>query len=199
MSALRLEIFDSSVAADGTPQPLVEASALEDAKIASFEQGYSAGWEDAAAAQQGDQSRIRADLARNLQSLAFTFQDARAHVLQAIRPLILEMASRLLPEVAREALAPTVLEALMPMADTLADAPLVLVLNPTVRDSVEGLVAQATGLPMVIEEEPSLGEGQVYIRFGTSETKVDLTQVTADITAAVRAYFNVTNKETPHG
>lgn len=199
MPALRLEVFDSRIAADGTAQPLVEASALEEAKIASFEQGYSAGWEDAAAAQQGDQSRIRSDLARNLQSLAFTFQDARGHVLQAIRPLILEMTNRLLPEVAHEALAPTVLAVLMPIAERLADAPLVLVLHPAARDSVEGLLAQATGLPIVIEEEPSLGEGQVYIRLGTSETKVDLTEATADITAAVRAYFSLTNQETAHG
>jgi flagellar biosynthesis/type III secretory pathway protein FliH len=199
MPALRLEIFDTAPAQDGTPQPLVEASALDEAKVASFEQGYSAGWEDAAAAQQDEQTRIRADLARSLQSLAFTFQDARNHVLQAIRPLILEMTNRLLPEVAREALAPTVLEALMPMADDLADAPLTLILNPAVRDRVETLVQQATGLPMVIEEEPSLGEGQVYIRFGSAETRVDLTQVTADISAAVRAFFSLTTEESSHG
>ncbi len=191
MPTLRLEVFDTVTAGDGAPQPLIEASALDEAKVASFEQGYSAGWEDAAAAQDGDQSRIRADLARNLQSLAFTFQDARTHVLQAIRPLILEMTGRLLPEVAREALAPAVLEALMPLADDLADAPLRLVLNPAVRQSVESLVAQATGLPLEIEEEPSLGEGQVYIRLGPAETKVDLTQVTDDITAAVRGFFNL--------
>ena len=76
-------------------------------------------------------------------------------------------------------------------ADDLADAPLTLVLNPAVRAQVEDLVAQATGLPMVIEEEPSLPEGQVYIRFGPTETKVDLTQVTADIAIAVRAFFNL--------
>ncbi|MES2333605.1 MAG: flagellar biosynthesis protein [Pseudomonadota bacterium] len=191
MPALRLEAFDTLATADGSIQPLVEATAVEEAKVASFEQGYSAGWDDAVAAQNGDQTRIRADLARNLQSLAFTFQDARSHVLQAIRPLILEMVNRLLPEVAREALAPTVLEALTPMADELADAPLTLVLNPAVRGQVEDLVAQATGLPMVIEEEPSLPEGQVYIRFGSIETKVDLSQVTADIAIAVRAFFNL--------
>jgi flagellar biosynthesis/type III secretory pathway protein FliH len=199
MAALRLEVFDTAISGDGSPQPLVEATAVEEAKINAFEQGYSAGWDDAAAAQQGDQTRIRADLARNLQSLAFTFQDARGHVLQALRPLIAEMTGRLLPEIAREALAPTVLEALMPMAETLADAPVILVLNPAARDSVEDLVTQATGLPLVIEEEPSLGEGQVYIRHGATETKVDLTQVTQDISAAVRAYFNVTSEETPHG
>ncbi|MFO1203307.1 MAG: flagellar biosynthesis protein [Tabrizicola sp.] len=191
MPALRLEIFDMAPAPDGSLQPLVEATAVEEAKVASFEQGYSAGWDDAVSAQQGDQSRIRADLARNLQSLSFTFQDARSHVLQAIRPLILEMINRLLPEVAREALAPTVLEAVMPIADDLAEAPLTLVLNPAVRSQVEDLLTQATGLPMVIDEEPTMPEGQVYIRFGSSETKVDLAQVTTDIAIAVRAFFNL--------
>ena len=191
MPAPRLEVFDTAPASDGTLQPLVEATAVAEAKIASFEQGYSAGWDDAVAAQQGDQTRIRADLARNLQSLSFTFQDARSHVLQAIRPLILEMVNRLLPEVARETLAPTVLDAVMPLADTLADAPLTLVLNPAVRGQVEDLLAQATGLPMVIDEEPTMPEGQVYIRFGTTETKVDLAQVTTDIAIAVRAFFNL--------
>ena len=191
MPALRLEVFDTASASDGTLQPLVEATAVAEAKIASFEQGYSAGWDDAVAAQQGDQTRIRADLARNLQSLSFTFQDARSHVLQAIRPLILEMVNRLLPEVARETLAPTVLDAVTPLADTLADAPLTLVLNPAVRGQVEDLLAQATGLPMVIDEEPTMPEGQVYIRFGTTETKVDLAQVTTDIAIAVRAFFNL--------
>ena len=191
MPALRLEIFDTAIALDGVPQTLVEATAVEEAKVASFEQGYSAGWDDAAAAQQGDQTRIRADLARNLQSLSFTFQDARTHVLQAIKPLMLEMVSRLLPEVAHEALAPTVLEALMPMADELADARLTVVLNPAVRSQVEDLITHATGLPMVIEEEPLLSEGQVYIRFGTAETKVDLDRVTSEIANAVRAFFNL--------
>jgi flagellar biosynthesis/type III secretory pathway protein FliH len=199
MPALRLEVFDTVLTADGGTQPLVEVSAVEEAKITSYEQGYSAGWEDASAAQQGDHTRIRADLARSLQSLSFTFQDARGHVLQAIRPLILEMTNRLLPEVARQSLGPTVLDALMPLADQLADAPLTLVLNPAVRDRVEGLVAEATGLPMVIEEEPSLSEGQVYIRLGPKEQKVDLDRATSDITAAVRGFFNLPEKDTSNG
>ena len=196
---LRLEVFDVEIAPDGSEQPLVQASAMEDAKITSFEQGYTAGWDDAVAAQEGDQTRLSADIARNLQTLSFSFQEARMHILQAIRPLILEMTNRLLPEMAREALAPTVLEALMPMADAMADTPMTLVLNPKVRAQVEQLVEQATGLPMVIEEEPSLSEGQVYIRMGTTETKVDLAQATVEITNAVRAFFSLTNEEPRHG
>lgn len=196
---LQLEVFGIAAQLDSGPHPLVQDSAVEDAKIASFEQGYTAGWDDAAAAQETDQQRIRADLARNLQSLAFTFQDARSHVLQAIRPLILEMTIRLLPALAREALAPVVLEALMPMAEDLADAPMTLVLNPAVRAQVETLVQQATGLCMTIEEEPSLSDGQVYIRFGLAETKVDLTRATTDISNAVRGFFSLMQQETAHG
>jgi hypothetical protein len=54
-------------------------------------------------------------------------------------------------------------------------------------------VTQATGLPLVIEEEPSLSEGQVYIRFGTAETKVDLDRVTSDIANAVRGVLQPQN------
>lgn len=79
----------------------------------------------------------------------------------------------------------------MPMAEELADAPVTLVLNPAVRSQIEDLLAQATGLPMVIEEEPTMPDGQVYIRFGPTETKVDLGQVTSDIAVAVRAFFNL--------
>jgi flagellar biosynthesis/type III secretory pathway protein FliH len=199
MPPLQLEVFDIATSVDGTVQPLVRESVVEEAKIASFEQGYTAGWDDAAAAQQAGQHQIQADLARNLQSLAFTFQDARSHVLQAIRPLILEMTSRLLPEIARETLAPMVLQTLLPMVEKLADTPLTLVLNPNVKDQVGMLVEQATALPMIIEEEPSLSEGQVYIRFGTAETKVDLTQATADISKAVRGFFSLTQQERKHG
>ena len=199
MGFVTLEVFDTETTTDGIEVPLVQASAMEDAKIAAFEQGYTAGWDDASAAQNDDQTRIRADLARNLQSLAFTYHEARTHVLQAIRPLIVEMTNRLLPEMARETLAPIVLEALMPLADDLADAPLTLVLNPAARAPVEALLERATGLPLVIEEEPSLGEGQVYIRFGAAEAKVDLGQVTAEIAAAVQSFFSLTHKESQHG
>jgi hypothetical protein len=52
-------------------------------------------------------------------------------------------------------------------------------------------LAQATGLPMVIEEEPTMPDGQVYIRFGSSETKVDLGRSRPTSRIAVRAFFNL--------
>ena len=192
---LRLEVFESEERLTGPETVVLDTSLLEEAKLASYDSGYSAGWEDAAAAQSGDQARIRADLARNLQALSFTYQEARSHVLRALEPLFEEILGKLLPSVAREALGGIVLDALMPMAEGLADSPVRLVVNPSVRAAVEPLIADATGLPVLIEEEPLLGEGQVHLRFGQSETLIDLDRATAEIATAVRGFFDLSLKE----
>lgn len=192
---LKLEVFET----DGRPKRadtvVLDVSALDEAKLASFDTGYRAGWDDAAAAQTGDQSKISADLGRNLQSLGFTYQEARAHVLKAVEPLMLEIVGKLLPALARETLAPVLLETLTPLAEGLADAPITLVINPAVRPAVEALLDQATGLPLTIVEETTLGEGQAWLRLGGTETHVDLDAATEKITAAVRSFFDMPAKE----
>jgi flagellar assembly protein FliH len=113
------------------------------------------------------------------------------HVLKALAPLMQEIACRLLPGVAREALAPTVLETLMP----LAEAPVELVLNPAARTPVKILLGQATGLPLRLVEEPTLSEGQVYLRLGETEAQIDLDRATSELTAAVRNFFGLSEQD----
>ena len=193
---LRLEIFENEEADSPAGTVVLDAAALEEARLASYDSGYAAGWEDATAAQSGDQSRIKAELARNLQALSFTYQAARTHVLRALEPLLTETMGKLLPQIAKVSLGSIVLDALMPMAETMADTPVAMVLNPASRPAVEALIAEATGLPIVIEEEATLGEGQVYLRLGGSETCVDLDRATSEIMTALRGFFDLSNKET---
>lgn len=192
---LRLEVFESEDTGTAPNTIVLDTSLLEEAKLASYDAGYSAGWEDAAAAQSGDQTRISADLARNLQALSFTYQEARGHILRAIEPLFEEIIAKLLPSLASETLGGIVLDTLMPMAEGLSDAPVTLVLNPNARAAVEPLIEAATGLTLAIEEEPSLGEGQVYLRFDQNEALVDLDRATAEIATALRGFFNLSPKE----
>jgi flagellar biosynthesis/type III secretory pathway protein FliH len=196
---LKLEVFETEEKPTRAQTVVLDRVALEDEKLASYDSGYRAGWEDANASHSDDQANMRADLARNLQTLGFTYHEARSHILKAIEPLMLQVVGRLLPEIARETLAPFVLETLMPIAEGLGDAPVKLVLNPASRAAVEALLDQATGLPVVIEEEPTLGEGQVYIKLGAVEAEVDLDQATADIAAAVRGFFELPGKDRPNG
>lgn len=190
---LKLEVFESREESEAATPP--RASVAEEERLAAYEQGYSAGWEDAANAASQEQGRMTADLARSIQALGFTFHDARMHVLKALAPLMQEIACRLLPGVAREALAPTVLETLMPLAEELAEAPVELVLNPAARTPVEILLGQATGLPLRLVEEPTLSEGQVYLRLGETEAQIDLDRATSELTAAVRNFFGLSEQD----
>lgn len=196
---LKLEVFETEPAPSKSATIVLDGGTLEEERLTAFDKGYSAGWEDATSAQADDQTRMRADLTRHLQSLSFTYHEARGHVLRAIEPLLLQIVGRLLPEIAREALGPVVLEALMPMAEQMAEAPVTLMINPAARPAVEALLEQATGLPLTICEEPTLGEGQAYLRLGDAETHVDLDRATADITAAVRGFFDLAEKERRYG
>ena len=196
---LRLEVFETDQPSAAGNTVVLDTMLLEETKLGAYDSGYAAGWEDATAAQSEDQNRVRADLARNLQSLGFTFHEARAHVLKALEPLLRQITGQLLPELAREALAPMILEILMPMAEKMADTPIALVLNPAARPAVESLLEQATGLPMTLQEEPSLSEGQIYLRLGAAETQVNLDRAIAEIAAAVRGFFETPKKDNSHG
>lgn len=196
---LKLEVFETETPGPGAKTVVLDSMLLEETKLASYDAGYAAGWEDAASAQSADQTRVRADLARNLQSLSFTFHEARTHVLRALEPLLNEMVGRFLPDLARETLAPLVLDVLMPLAEKMADAPVTVVLNPAARPAVEALLEQATGMPLTLVEEPSLSEGQVYLKLGETETQINLDRATAEITAAVRGFFELPEKESKNG
>lgn len=193
---LKLEVFGAEAAPAETV--VIQAADLEEARLASFEAGFTAGWDDAMAAQKEEQAGLTADLARNLQALSFTYHEARMHVLTALRPLFTALVARLLPGIARESLAPMVAEQLAAIAGGLAEAPVVLELNPAARPAVEALLESHAAPPFRIVEEPTLGEGQAYLRLDQVETLVDLDRAVAEIAAAVTGYFHPP-EEAPNG
>lgn len=198
MPPLRLEVFET--ASDTTPGTVVtDLSAMEEARLASYEQGYVAGWEDAVGAQAGENTRMAADLAHNLQSLSFTYHEARAHVLKGLEPFLVDLVGQLLPQIARGVLGPLVQSALVPLAEIAADGPITLLFNPAARAVIEPLVDQAHGPPLSLVEEPTLGEGQVFLRFGDAETRIDLDGAITEITAALADFFTLSTKDSKHG
>ncbi len=197
MAPLRLEVFETPSATPGTV--VTDVSALEEARLAAFENGYTAGWEDAGTAQAEDQSRIRADLARNLQALSFTYHEAKAHVVMALEPLLTDVLDRVLPQMARETLGATLREQLVLVGKDLADAPVTLVLNPASRGAVLAMLDDTTSLPLRIVDEPTLGEGQAYLRFETSEIRIDTNRIVADLQRAIQSFFALAEKGTTHG
>lgn len=197
---IHLESFEPDTPPD-TPATQIEldAGAFEEERLAAFEKGYTAGWDDAIAAQESEGLRLRSDIAQNLQQLSFTFHEARQSVLMGLKPLLVEMAAKLLPTMARQTLAPIVAEQLSPIAETLSSAPISVVANPDSLGQIEDLLAERSALPLVFVAEPSLGEGQVYLKFAETETHIDLDEVINLISEAIQIYFTANQQESAHG
>ena len=195
---IQLEVFELTDMTDERVE--LGQAELEECRLAAYEQGYTAGWDDAVAAQDGEVARLRADLGQNLQDMSFTYHEAHSHVLRTLEPLLNDMVAKVLPAIARDTLAPMVLEHLRPIAKDLADQPVSLVANPANRDLLERLVVDEAPFPLTIQEEASLGDGQVYLRFGTEETRIDLDGVIEAISSAVSGFFRIEkHEERRHG
>jgi len=185
--ALTLENFTPNGLATGLGDSEVILGA--DARLAAYEDGYKAGWDDSVAAESQTQTRVGADFAHSLQELSFTFHEARAHVLGSIAPLLTLMAEKVLPDLARDGFAQSIIELAREAATEAANRPIELVINPANRPAVERLLEGDPGLPLTVVEEPTLGPGQAFLRGARGETSLDLDAVTAGIRDAVSGFL----------
>ena len=206
--AIRLEDFSDATAPARTrpdespPAPIAEqppAALPEKQRLAAYEDGYRAGWDDAIRQESENQARIGAEFARNLEDLGFTFHEARSHVMLALEPLLLGMIDKVLPSLVSDTLGKFILEELRPIAATAADTPIEIVVHPNDRAPLERLLGDNTSVPFEIREEPTLAEGQVFLRSGKSERKLDLPGVVDRIGEAIRGLYELNEKAFQNG
>ncbi len=190
-----LESFDTDGTEQGSNRTEINQVALENERLASFETGYSAGWEDAVKAQADDQTRVSSDLAQNLQDMSFTYHEAVAHLNKSIEPLLQDIVAKVLPQMAKETLGMQIVEQLAELARVQTGAAMQITVSPTNLEAVENLVGEALQEPFEITSEPSLGDGQAYIKFGTAEREIDTGQLIEGIQSAMTAFIHQNNKE----
>ncbi len=190
---LQLEEFDDDGMGLGATS--LSAAESEELRLAAYEQGYAAGWEDALTAQSADMARLRSDLGRSLSEMSVSFAEARSHVLASLEPLLRDMVNKVLPVTAHKALGQMILQELLPAAEGLTNVPVLVRTAPVNRDLVAELLARETRLPLQVVAEPTLGEGQAYLKLGATEMNVDLDGVIDAIAAAVAAFFHIERHE----
>jgi hypothetical protein len=200
MTRVQLEVFHMATATPASDIVVLGKMELEETRLAAFDKGYAAGWEDAQTALTSDRTRMEGEVGRNLQAMGFTFQEARMHLLQGLRPLLSTMMARLLPELARETLSALILDILMPQAQAALDAPVTVVTHPRALPFLTGLLDHASGLPLRMTEDASMAQGQIFLRFDNGdETLIDLERTIAQIMGTVRDFFAQTDEERAYG
>lgn len=175
------------------------AEELEKTRLTGYEAGYQAGWDDCVAAEAAEQSRIGAEFARNLQDLGFTFHEARSHIMRGIEPLLSGMLDKVLPNLVSETIGQTILEELLPLASVAADAPIEVVVPPSARAAIEPILNTVTAIPFILIEEPTLADGQVFLRSGSTEKHLDLVGAIERIRAAISDLYDLNEKAFKHG
>ena len=185
--------------AQQAPSDTVSRTQMEAEKSTSYENGYQAGFDDAAQAEAKNQERIRADLARNLQELSFTFHEARAHVTQAMEPLLMQVLEKVLPQIARDTLVNRIFEELQPMVDQCAESPVELMVCPADLPAMRAHSEQFDHANVELVEETSLAEGQVYLRVGRIEKQIDLSGVIERISDSIHALYDLNERTLKHG
>ncbi len=188
-SGLQLEEFSAPGATDpaaAAPAP----EALEEARLAGYEQGFRAGWDDAVTAQKDAETGARAELAARIEELSFGYHEAQQHILSGLAPLIEALLAHVLPAVGRETLCHRLLEVLMPLAREQADQPLRLRLHPSCRAPMDEVLATAAAAPpLVIEEDPTLPPGAAALATGAAEQLFDSDRIIETLTALVREHL----------
>lgn len=172
---------------------------FEARRLEGYEAGYQTGWDDAASSMNEDSERVKAEFARNLEDLGFTYQEARSHVLSTLEPLLAQMLEVVLPNALEKAIGPIVSEAIMPLAEELADGSIQVLVSPVNRSSLEAFLEEAVSIPFEILEKDTLPDGQIYLRSGKSECCVDLSDAVSRIKQAVETLYHVNEKAFHHG
>ena len=172
---------------------------VEQARLSGYEAGYKAGWDDAVRAEREDQARIDAEFSRNLQEMGFTFQEARAHVMNALEPLLAGMVDKVLPDLVAQTLGQSIVEELLHLASDVADAPIDVVVTPSCRAVLEPMIKSATSVPFSLIEEPSLADGQVYLRAGQRERHLDFAGAVDRIGKSISDFFSLNEKVFQNG
>ncbi|WP_039017061.1 hypothetical protein [Halocynthiibacter namhaensis] len=198
MSRLRLEEFDVlPIAGTSTPSPLAEAMTevqSEEAKLESFENGYKAGWDDAARSHTDNLDNVSVELGRNLQELSFTFHEARTQVLKDMRAVFEELFSKILPKVAAETLPAIIAEQINEIVGREVDTRIELRVHPSNQDIVGQFVAAQTHLNVDVVPEPAFGEGQARLVFASGEQNIDLSKILETAAQKTEGFFELNEK-----
>jgi len=198
VSRLKLEEFDvksrnASVTRLVIPESQAEVQS-EEMKLEAFENGYKAGWEDAATSHADNLDNVSVELGRNLQELSFTFHEARTQVLKDMRIVFEELISKILPKVAAQTLPRVIAEQINEIAGNDISSHIELRVHPSSESIVRQFVAAQSHLKVKVVAEPSFGEGQARLVFIGGEQNIDLSKVLEIAAQKIEGFFNLNEK-----
>lgn len=181
-----LETFDPLDAKTSSSQPAVlDAAEAEAVRQQAYESGYASGWEDAKAADEDARQRIDAELERNIQGLAFTYNEAVDRVRGELKTFVSALIDTLFPALVPDLLREHVRSELIRLADEFIEVPIEIVTSPDCTDLLRDMLQSDFSMEIELVSDPNLAAKQVFLRSQQREVEVDF----APLLAALREQF----------
>lgn len=192
-----LEDFDIAEAYPDLSDP-EQDEAREDLRLAAFEHGYSAGWEDAVAAHADDHTHATGALARSLEDISFSYHEALGQMALSVEPLLRALIDKVLPAALSATLGEHLVDQIVEMAGDRAAQPVEIVVPAGAGSAVRPVLERDLAMPVRVVEDPALDPGRAYIRLGRAEREIDCDHLLAALAEATDACIHHLREETAH-
>lgn len=190
-----LEDFGPATRPTATPDE--RDVAREDQRLAVFEQGYSAGWEDAQAAQAGQDQRATEAFVAALEDLRFPYQEALAQMIANTAPVIDAILRQVVPGLIADHLARIVRDEVEALLRDPEHNRVEIVAAPARIGFLGKAMPQefeATLLP-----DDTLDPDCVRIRVSATERQIDMSRIVWSLETAFAAFMHQTESGKTHG
>lgn len=177
----------------------VTEEVVEEARLVSFENGYSAGWDDAVTAQDKDTQRISATLASSLEDMSFTYHEAQTQMMDNLDPLFKVLTGAILPDVMAASFGHHIVDQLNEMAKGQTGQPFVISVAAGEGAGVRAVLTQNFPVEVKVREDAGLGPGQAQLRIGDAEREIDSEALLGSISESVEAFSYQVQEEAHYG
>ncbi|MGV6805021.1 MAG: FliH/SctL family protein [Ruegeria sp.] len=188
MSIVHL-LEDFTVQTSGANMRLLDEVALEEERLAAFERGYGAGWEDALQAQEAGRANLVEDLRAAFSDLSFTYQEALTRMTLSLEPMFRSLVGVVLPEALGRGHAARLVEQMCEMAQSQIAQPILLAVSPDDVAAVASMLPSDLSPRPRVVEDPGLHPGQARAQVGIARAEVDSAALLETIAEAFDAYL----------
>ena len=170
-----LETFDPLKAKTSKSESaILEPAEIEQIRAKTFEAGYASGWEDATSAGDEARNRVEAEFERNIQNLAFTYNEAVDRVRGELKGFVAALIESFFPAIVPDLLREHVRAELIRIADEFVEVPLEIVVSPDCAPLIEDMLQADFAMKITLLTDENLASRQVFIRMAEREVEVDL-------------------------
>lgn len=191
-SLLALEEFDAQE--DETARHLIAEEELEAQKVQAFEQGYKAGWDDAAKASQEQQAKAETRLADQIRELDVTYSDARQQVVDSFVPVLRAFTSTVSATLCAETLSSIVEKKVASHLSSGGEQPVVLAANAQSVELLRSMLSTEDTRNFSFRVQESLSDGQTQVSFGGLEELIDVDTACEELRTLLEEYFIMMRK-----